>query len=69
MCMRTNTPWMNPQDNMAKLRDAQSFEEKFSTKGPKPLQQPRGYISQKHIEKKMRKWTDYNLQLRNRGQR
>ena len=51
-----------------KLKDTQSFEEKFSTKGNKPLQPPRGWISQKHIEKRMKKLTDYNLQ-RFRGQR
>jgi len=47
---------------MTLLKDTQSFEKKFSTKGPKPLQQPSGLPSQKHIEKKMKYWTDYNLQ-------
>ena len=48
---------------MTKLKDTQSFERKFSNKKAKgPLQPPRGWISQKHIEKKMKYWTDYNLQ-------
>jgi len=47
---------------MAKLRDTQSFEKKFLTKGPQPLQQPSGLPSQKLIDKKMKYWTDYNLQ-------
>ena len=44
------------------LKDSQSFEENFSTKGPEPLQPPRGWIIQQHIEKRMRKLTDNNLQ-------
>ncbi len=44
------------------LKDSQSFEEKFSNKAKKPLQLPSGLPSQKLIDKKMKYWTDYNLQ-------
>jgi hypothetical protein len=47
---------------MTLLKDSHRLSKNFPSKAIRPLQQPRGFPSQKLIDKKMKYWTDYNLQ-------
>jgi hypothetical protein len=47
---------------MTLLKDSHRLSKNFPSKAIRPLQPPRGWISQQHIEKKMKYWTDSNLQ-------